>query len=77
MSNCNGSMTNDTEFENDLLYLNTNQLDISSTEIYKFQKIIETLTKCQKVPHIYSQTPVKEHVRGSMNKCVLTCLLQS
>ena len=41
MSNCNGSMTNDTEFENDLLYLNTNQLDISSTEIYKFQKLIE------------------------------------
>ena len=29
------------EFENDLLYFNTNQQEIKNTEIYKFQKLIE------------------------------------
>ena len=33
--------SNDLEFENDLLYLNTNQEEISKTELFKFQKIIE------------------------------------
>jgi hypothetical protein len=32
---------NDNEFENELLYLNTNQQEIKNTEIYKFQKLIE------------------------------------
>ena len=29
------------EFENELFYLNTNQLKIEQTEIFKFQKLIE------------------------------------
>jgi hypothetical protein len=31
----------DNEFENELLYFNTNQQEIKNTEIYKFQKLIE------------------------------------
>lgn len=33
--------SNSIEFENELLWFNTNQLQISNTNIYKFQKLIE------------------------------------